>query len=82
MVHLILDLVEMELDETEEFHMADLLTAAVGLGKPCEILQLARHFLELFVQVGFAEVDATFLQLLPVHLHDLSDGILTGRTIQ
>ena len=80
MVHLLVDLIQVELNEPKKSDMTEFLAALVGLGEPCEVLGLPHHVLEFLSQVRLAKVDRTLAQFAEWHLHNSfeSPGTVTS----
>ena len=82
LVLLTFHIVQVQLDEAEELHVADLLAVAVSLCEPCQVTIFFHHLLEGFVHVGFSKLDPTLSEFFQAHFHHLLDGLRAGLIVQ
>lgn len=81
-IHLLVDLIQVELDEPKKSDMIELLAVPVSLGKKCEVLGFPHHVLERLPQVRLAKVDRTLAQFAERHLHDILESLWTVRIVK
>ena len=75
-------IVQVQLDDAEELHVADLLAVAVSLCEPCQVTIFFHHLLEGLVHVGFSKLDPTLSEFFQAHFHHLLDGLRAGLIVQ